>query len=1061
MNIMRWGNMLLAIVAVVFFVPLSEAQITTGTISGTVADSSGAVLPGAKIEILNEGTGAVRTVATGADGHYSAPSLGVGYYRLTATMPGFQTELRSGIVLTIGREAVIDLKMTVGAVAESVEVSGEAPLVETTQSAVSYLVNDRTLRDLPLNGRDMSQLILLNPGVTLSVNSNSQQGFNGFGKRISISGMRGEDNIYLLDGGLIGDFRRHIPTGPSGALLGIETVQEFQVLTNSFGAQYGRVLGGVFNSVSKSGTNDWHGDAYDYLRNSALDARNFFDRRTFSSDPRLPPFRRNQFGATFGGPIKKDKAFFFVAYESTREVLGETLFATVPDANARLGIIGNTRVTVADVIKPYLNAYPLPSPNGRNFGGGIAQFIYGFKQPTTEHFGQTRFDYQISSSDSFFARFTGSNSLQTSAPGVTGNGGANGGGGGVLPGFEQHSSLGAFLVTLSETHIVSPTTLNTARFHFNRVNPLDVGKYPPPAPGVLVTPGQSVPPEVDPGSGVTNFGGQGALSTAPSFMISNRFTYQDDVSWTRGTHSLQFGGFIERFQLNSLKPNRANGVWTFASLTNFLQGIVQNYRGAAPGFGTYQRGFRNLSFAAYIQDNWRLSPKLTLNLGVRWEPYTVPIEVNGLISNLRHITDTQGSVGSPYWRNKSWKEIGPRAGLAWSPFASGKTSVRAGFALLYEPNDPNQYYSQMDRQPPLAFDFTIPDTGHFPDALAEIKAQNTPGPAYSLPFDNNKSPHAVQYNFNIQQQLGVNNLVSVGYSGSRGIDLLGVGDINMPRAEWDGVSLAFPATARLVNPAWPSIIYFGNDTSSWYNGILVSFQRRFSKGFQAQASYTHAVGIAETDSGQTGGGVSAGGGREKYPNDRRAQKGLSGYDFRHVFTFNYSYDLPLGRGKSGIAGHLLSGWQTTGILSVRTGQPQSVFAAISSALTPLAVNTRSPNAVPGFTRDKIVKGGPDQYFDPNAYSAPGTRELGNLGRNTLVGPGSVAWNPALFKKTSLTERTSLEFRVELFNALNRANFGTPASQVFTGTGGPVTNAGLITTTTTTSRQIQLALKLLW
>lgn len=1039
----------LSLVAVLLFATFAAAQITTGTISGTVADSSGAVLPGARVEVLNEGTGAVRTVMTAADGHYSAPSLPVGHYRVTVGMQGFQSEVRTGIVLTIGRDAVVDLKLNIGAVAESIEVTGEAPLLETTESAVSYLVNDRTLRDLPLNGRDMSQLILLNPGVSLSVNSTAQQGFNGFGKRISISGMRGEDNIYLLDGGLIGDFRRHIPTGPSGSLLGIETVQEFQVLTNSFGAQYGRALGGVFNSVSKSGSNDWHGDAYDYLRNSALDARNFFDRRAFVNDPRIPPFRRNQFGGTIGGPIKKDKMFFFAAYESTREVLGQTEFATVPAASVRASAV--------PLIKPYVDAYPIP--NGVIFPGGqTAQLFFGFKQPTTEHFGQTRLDYIISSNDSFFARITGSNSATTSAPAAAGNTG-----GGILPGFSQTSSLGAFLATLSETHIFSPNTLNTVRFHFNRVNPLDVGNYPPPAPGVTVVPGQPVPPEVDPGSGITNFGGFGALSTAPSFMISNRFTYQDDVNITRGTHSLQIGGFVERFQLNSLKPNRSNGVWSFASVAQFLAGVPQTYRGAIPGFGTYRRGFRNISFAAYLQDTWRVTPKLTVNWGARWEPYTVPIEVNGLISNLRHITDTQGSVGGPYWQNKSWNNVGPRVGVAWSPFAGGKTSIRAGAALLWEPNDPNLYYSQMDRQPPLAYDFTLPianaAASRFPDARAQINSQATPGPAYSLPYDNNKSPHAVQYNFNIQQQLGTSDLVSVGYTGSRGIDILGVGDVNMPQAVFDGVSLAFPIGARLVNPAWPSILYFGNDTSSWYNGISLTYQRRFSHGFQAQVSYTHAVALAESDSGQTGGGVSAGGGREKYPADRRAQKGLSGYDFRHIFSFNYTYDLPFGRNKSGVVGHLLSGWQTTGVLSARTGQPQSVTAQASTPQVALAVTgTRSPNLVLG---QKQVKGGPDQYINPAAYSAAGTLELGNLGRNTLIGPGSVAWNPAVFKKTPITERTTLEFRVEMFNVLNRANFGSPASSAFNGTGVLTGNLGNITSTTTTSRQIQFALKLIW
>jgi len=281
------------------------------------------------------------------------------------------------------------------------------------------------MRDLPLNGRDMSQLILLNPGVTLSVNSTGSTAFSGYGKRISIAGMRGEDNIYILDGGLIGDFRRHIPAGPSGALLGLETVQEFQVLTNSLGAQYGRMLGGVFNAVSKSGTNAWHGDAYEFLRNSALDARSFFDVKQFPSDPRLPPFRRNQYGATFGGPIRKDKIFFFVAYEGMREARTDTLRSNVMTADARLGRLPGpngttTIVPVADIIKPYLAQWPLPSPQGRDFGDGTAQFIRQYTQPNYEPFGQARVDYQISPSDSLFVRYSGSNSLAGCFGGLSG-----------------------------------------------------------------------------------------------------------------------------------------------------------------------------------------------------------------------------------------------------------------------------------------------------------------------------------------------------------------------------------------------------------------------------------------------------------------------------------------------------------------------------------------------------------------------------------------------------------------------------------------------------------------
>jgi outer membrane receptor protein involved in Fe transport len=1065
--------------AVVFFLlgtVWASAQVTTGTISGTITDPSGAVLPNVKVEVLNEGTGVSRTVATDAAGRYSAPMLPVGNYKVSGSIEGFQTELRSGIVLTVGREATIDMRMQVGAVSQTVEVTGEAPLVQTTEATVSYTITSQTIRELPLNGRDLSQLILLNPGVTQS-NTAGGEAYNGYGKRISISGMRGEDNTYLLDGGLIGDHRRHIPAGPSGAMLGLEAVQEFQVLTNAFGAQYGRALGGVFNAVSKSGTNDWHGSAYDYLRNSALDARNFFDRQEEETDPRLPPFRRNQFGASLGGPVKRDAIFFFASYESTREVLSETNAPVTMDANLRRGFLPNgncvpisaTNAACAPldpIATPYINQYPLPTANGRTFADGTGEHIWEYKKPTTEHFGLTRIDLpSLTDNDSLFGRFIGSNSQGTQAE--------------TFPGFEQSSSNGSWALTLSETHIVSPVALNTVRFHFSRVVPFDTGNAPPPAPGITVVPGQPDAPEINV-TGLTVYGG-GGFATKPTFMIANRFTYQDDMTWRMGNHGLQFGGFIERLQLNSRKDNRGWGVWTFTSVSNLLQANPGTYRGAIPNFSgeTYRRGFRQWSMALYIQDDWRITDRFTLNLGVRWEPYTVPTEVNGLISNLRYHTDTEPSLGDPYWINQSWGDIGPRLGIAWTPFASGKTSIRAGFGILYAPNDPNTYYNQMDRNPPYGYDFTLPiankAASQFPNARAQIGTQRSP--AYALPYEDNDSSRAIHWNFNIQQQLGGNSLLTVGYAGNRANHLISVGDLNTPRAFYNGVSLELPANASLVNPAWPSINFFANNTNSFYNSLQMSYQKRFSSGFQAAMSYTWSKNLAGADSGQTGGGVSGGGGRQKVPYDPAAQWGLSGYDFRHMVSFNYAYDFPDVRDMGGIVGAILSGWRTSGALSMKTGQPLNLAASVATALpaagtgfsatccslNQLAVNPRSPNVAKVDNGSNVLSDGrdPNKYIDVSAYSAPGPRELGNLGRNTMIGPGSITWNPGVTKRIPIRESINLEFRTEIFNALNRANFGPPANNLFNAGGNPVATAGVISTTNTTSRQLQFALKLNW
>jgi len=1031
--------------AVVFWTVTASSQVTTGTISGNVKDPSGALLPGVKVVILNENTGISREMTTDAAGRYSASLLGLGDYRVAASLQGFQTEIRSGIVLTVGREAVVDLQLSVGSVNETVEVTAEAPLVQTAESAVGYLVADRAIRDLPLNGRDLTQLILLNPGVSMALNSRADSSGVGFGKRISISGLRGEDNAYLLDGSYINDFGRHIPAGPSGALLGAETVREFQVLTNSYSAQYGRAMGGVFNAVSKSGTNEWHGSIYEYLRNSALDARDFFDRKQLPDDPRLPPFRRNQFGGTAGGPIKRDRTFFFAAFEGMRESLTRTVIAVVPNENARRGILPTETLPVSPVIAGFFSYFPLPSPQGRRFpADGTAEHIFAARQPTTDNFGQGRVDHQISASDSIYARFTGSGSNRSFQN---------------YPGYETLSGLSARLLTLSETHIFSARALETLRFSFNRVFPFDsiLGPHGP----ALVTsvPGQEVA-GISPGNGVTGFGNGMGPGTR---WVSNRYNVQDDLNYTVSAHALKFGGYFERMQLNQNQPNRPNGTWTFASLRDFLLMIPSNYRGTPPlsGSGSY-RGMRQSFWGLYLQDDWQVMPRLTLNLGVRLDAFTVPTEVNGLLVNLRHRDDPKPTIGDPYWKKNSFADYSPRFGFAWTPFAGGRTSVRGGIGVYYLALDPAVWYRGLARMAPLFPEYNFANPKNFPDALAAIAAASVTsfGQAFVVPFTHFKSPHAVQYNMNVQQQVGRSSVLAVGYVGSRGMNETGLANWNMPDARYNGNSLEFPANATKFNPNFEALSFYADDGNSFYNGMTVSFQRRFSGGLQTQVSYTWSKTINENDGNNTGQNVTSSDfSTLKYTYDSKVNRGLSGYGVPQVFSLNYSYDAPFGRNWSGIAGHLASGWQITGIITVQTGQPFTVTAGVPAALTSLTVAARSPNVAASRKRSDIIKGGPNQYFDPLAFTAPGARELGNAGRNTLIGPGLAKWDFGLSKNTFVSERWKLQFRAELFNLLNHPNYAGPAASLFTAAGARVQSAGNITQTVSTSRQIQFALRL--
>ena len=1081
---MRMKNCALVMVWTVVCVFSGYSQVTTGTISGTVKDSTGAVLPGVQVVILNADTGLSRTVSSDARGHYAAPQLSLGNYRVSASLEGFQTEVHSGIVLTVGREAVVDIPMTVGAVTQTVEVTGEAPLVQTTESTVGYLVADKSIRELPLNGRDVTQLILLNPGVVSAVTSRADSGTVGFGKRISISGSRGEDNAYLLDGSYINDFSRHIPAGPSGALLGAETVREFQVLTNAFSAQYSRAMGGVFNAVSKSGANDWHGSLYEYLRNSALDARDFFDIQNAPAPSPPPPFRRNQFGGTVSGPVLRDRAFFFAAFEAMRESLTQTSSNVVPteDAKKGIGVLTGSQ-TISAKVTPFLQFFPSPTPSGRVFGI-TAEYIFPATQPTREDFGQGRYDHQLSDSDSVFARFTASNSNRARVA--------------DYPGNVSNQNLNSRLVTLAHTRILSARALNAFRFSFNRVAPIANTTGFPTVSGVPTVPGQALP-GVSPGNSITGYN----TNVTPKIQwLTNRFNEQDDFSLSLGAHALKIGGMLERMQFNADQPNRANGTWTFANFANFLQAIPNNYRGTPPQTGVGSvRAMRQWFYSLYVQDDWQVKPGLTLNLGLRWDDSSVPTEVHGWIANLRHREDLAPTIGDPFWKNKPGN-LAPRLGFAWTPLASGKTSVRGGWGLFYVPLDPGVWFRSMARVAPLfpEYDFSIaanaPAVTTFPDALAAIAASTlgTPyGTVYVFQYDNIRTPHTMQYNLNVQQQVDASSVLTVGYVGNRGMNLTALENYNQPTAFFNGRSLEVPSTATRVNPNFECICFYNNTTDSWYNALTVAYQRRFSAGLQTQVSYTWAKTINENDGNNTAANVTTSDFAQlKYTYDGAANRGVSGYGIPKALIINYSYDIPFGRGMDGILGRVVSGWQMSGIFTAQKGQPFTVTSGTPTALANTTVGTRSPNAVAGRSKDDIMSGttagctfvsgipgpynaaasaassvapgrelgGPNLYFDPCAYSFASAWELGNLGRNTLIGPSLVKWDFSLAKNFAVTEQWNLQFRSELFNIFNHANFSGPAASMFSATGGKQGTAGVISRTLIgNQRQIQFALRL--
>jgi hypothetical protein len=933
--------------------------------------------------------------------------------------------------------------------------------------------------------------MLLNPGVTQNSNGKWGNADKGFGRRFSISGMRGEDNSYLLDGSYINDYYRHVPSGPSGALTGIETVREFQMLTNSFSAAYGRALGGVFNAVTKSGTNQWHGSAYEFLRNSKLDAANFFDNKRGTDKS---PLKRNQFGATLGGPIFRDKTFFFVAYEGMRERLSQSSVANAPSDDARRGILpvvtggvvtGTRQIVVSPRIQPFLDMLPRPSPNGKTFPTvGTAEYYFVASQPTGENFGQGRIDHQISDNDSLFGRFTADNANKSTFR--------------ELPNRFEVGNIVTRLFTLSETHIFSPTLLSSFRFSYNRVIPAADHAIPEAPPGTISIPSQPDMAAFETIQGVLT--GLRNTEGPASLYPTNRFAYHDDINWTRGNHSMQFGGMVERMHYNPYQPFRPYGEWRFPSLEAFLTANPNRIRGTPLDFGTFGREFRQTFLALYLQDDWRVTPNLSLNLGLRWEPYTVPTETAGLIDNQRNLMDAETTLGDPYWKNQSWTNFSPRIGFAWSPGGSGTTSVRGGFGIFYVPNDSAIYttatVNSFRFSPRLQIDDGVLEDAGFPGAIAAnfpnavpiynlIRSVPGTGTIFSPTFEGFDTPHAVQYSLNVQRQIGESNVVTLGYSGRRGLNLSSLGNYNLPLLNFNGTSLELPAGATNQNPLYAEINYLANSANSWYNGFSASLQRRFAAGLQAQVSYTFSRAISEVDGSDTGNHASAGGGGSlKYAHDRAANRGLSGYQVKNAFVANYSYDLPIGRGMTGVAGKVLSGWQINGIVTLQDGGPFTVGAVIPRALGD-RVERASPNLIPGFDQDNTVLDRSvwtDQgYFTTAAFAAPGcrvagncsatrtTREIGNMGRNVLIGPGLAQWDMGLTKNTQLGEQFNLQFRAELFNFLNHVNFSAPGqvgnssqpNELFSRDGVLAPGVPLLRRTAGDSRQIQLGLRLVF
>ena len=1039
------------------------AQLPTAAISGYVRDSSAAVVPGAAITATSRETGLVRTSQTGVDGHYKLGALPVGVYDLKAEAASFNTEVKQGLELTVGQEAVMNFSMTVGAVQEAVTVTADAPLVDTTSGSLGGLVNQQKIVDLPLNGRNFNNLVLLQPGISIHKPSSSTSG-PGIGLAFSSNGAPYRSNYIMMDGANLMGAISSTGVSVSGSMLGIEGIREFRVITNAFPAEYGMTMGSQIAVVSKGGTNEFHGSVFEFLRNSALDARNFFDRKAHPNDPRLPAFRRNDFGAAFGGPVRRDKAFFYLTYEGIRQSQGNTQVLGTIDANARQD--GFLVPAISPAVKPYLALYPLPTePLPNEATTGVGRFSYVFVSPTREDFGQARYDHNFSERDTAFLRYTIVDSALTNPVN--------------FPQFPDFGLSRGQYLTLADNHTFTPVLLSTARISYSRsfqtrTDPSDLS--------LGFVPGRAMG-SITPGGGVD---GIGPDSSRPSVGDQNIFTFSDDTLFSHGAHSIKFGTLINRFQLYRVSSTQFRGTYAFSNLSQFLLGIPRQFTIVTPSASLTDKTFRWYTYGFYVQDDWRVSTRLTLNVGLRYEFNTTLNETTGRGS---YMADTLHgaafTVAPPLYKNDSLGNFGPRFGFAWDVTGDNKTALRGGFSELY---DLANFTNSAALSPPFSSRSVVSTTAQTPNIgfPFTVVPASAAGKSVNMMDYYMKQPHMLQFNLTMERQLPASMMVSVAYAGSRGMNLVGVKDANAPYPSIlpDGRAF-FTGTEALPNPNWAQLAIVTAGSDSWYNSLQFGLQKRLSHHLQLQSSYTWSSSLDTTQDPATG----EGGGSNPLGTDMahpRTDKGPTDFYLRHAWTFNAVYELPaLGQG---FIGKVLGDWRLSSIISLRTGLPFTAYLSGNQSRSnisggggadrPNLVAGRKPSDItsgttagcPGVTAGQKL-GTPNLFFDPCAFTIQPFGFLGTESRNMLLGPNVANWDFSLTKEIPLAlmrEGSRLEFRAEMFNLLNRANFDVPIAgrTIFTADGKtsnptalPI--AGQLSRTVSPSRQIQFALKLVF
>jgi hypothetical protein len=1111
---------------VTFLAIPAVAQLPTGTILGVAKDSSGAVLPDTIITLTNVDTGAKRTVTTGDDGSFRVPELPVGHYEARGEHAGFKTETQRGITLQVTDQAIINFSLEVGSTQQEVMVTAEVSVVNTQDATLGGLVTETAIKDLPLNGRNYVDLTLLQPGVTKDKNigNSATGGGGGFGTTFSVNGAPDRSNNFTLDGAVLQNQFARNPSSEGGTTLGVEGIKEYRVITTNFQAEYGVTMGSQTVMVSAGGTNQFHGDVFYFMRNAALDAKNFFD---VPNSP-TPQFQKNNFGGTFGGPIKKDKTFVFVVYEGLRQNQGVTNVLNVPSAGCRVAAgatitqgtnyatqcpeLTASSVTMDAGIQPFVALYPmpnLPAPGGCASPADLPcqppQFGFASTSTANESFGQLRFDHNFSAADAAFARYTIDDDGLNNAPSQN------------APYFRSATNQRNQYITLSENHIFSPRLLNTARFSFSRTKFSSIGNLQGLPANPSIVPGFPV--------GEIQVGGYDQLGPAEplSYGTQNIYALSDDVNLSLGKHSLKFGSLLMRWNEGTQAANSQNGFLSFPS-PDQLFASTPSLVEFEPLTANENRDYIYNTLGFYAQDDWRMNSHVTWNLGLRYEFMTTPWEKNGRSSRLLNDLTDAFTVG-PTMANHTLHDFSPRVGVAWDVFGNGRTAVRAGFGIYYDIGNIGTTLKQDSiGNPPFAglTDIFSAGVAHVdvPLTPAILNTQSNITPQF-LDY-NSKSPYMIQYNLSIQQQLPWGVGLGLAYVGNRGVHLFTIRDSNpiLPTSTgpcgdpasrcvngvvpfWDQGSPNY----HPVNPNMPSTINIGTGADSNYNGLQVVINKRVSRGLEFQIAYTYSKVMDDTQ-GQANVAdcFTSFGLQGTYPLDPHIDRGPACFDSTNNLEASVVYHLPSIKSGNGFVSTAANGWWISSIVSKQSGYPVTPLVFVNRSNsgvlqgqsdevvenTPALIaahpcNAQNPCAytpIP-FNANTVVTGNINNWFNPAMFSmAPEfpspegggnfVGQLGNAGRNILRGPGSSDWNFSLVKDTKvkfLGEGGSVQFRAEFFNVLNHPTFkfGFLAPILFVGlpsdtrpfSEAPRPTNSQIRTTDGDPRQIQFAIKILF